>query len=160
MIPGAIQFNGDTMQSSKLGFINRTGGAMVKGGVYALDIVRGNVNSTSVRTALYNAVTLAAGNIGGILVVAETTTPDGEEGQGVVFGPADVRLDGTTDVAAGDRLKAVSGTTNLAKASAAVGSVDVGVAIALEARTADSVGLQKVIFDGFAFNKVINAAVS
>jgi len=161
MIPGAIQFNGDTLQASKVGFINRTGAALVKGGVYALDLTKGATESTTARAGAYNLVAVATAHLAaGILVVAEAATPDDEEGQGVIFGPAKVLVEGTTDVAAGDRLKAVNAQNYLQKASAAVGSIDVGVGVARDAQAANSAVLTDVFFDGITFNKVINAAVS
>lgn len=160
MLPGVIQFNNDNFQAVKIGFINKTGGALVKGGVYALDVNQADAYSTTAQKSLFALKAVAAGNINGVLVVAEKATPSGEVGEGVVFGPCDALVEGTTDVAAGDRLKATAAQNYLAKASAAVGSVDVGVGMACGAQAANSSVLTKVLFDGIAFNKVINAAVS
>lgn len=153
-----MQLLADSFEVQRLTVVNKTGAALVKGGIYALDITK--VSATTLAQQLSYITGAVTANMGGILVVSETTTANGDECQVVVSGPVKALVDGTTDVAIGDRLKAVTATTALVKASAAVGSVDVGVGIALAARATDSAGLLDILFDGECFNKVINGAVS
>jgi hypothetical protein len=158
MLLQGVQFAGDSFPTGKITIVNKTGGALVKGGVYALD-VSGSV-ATTVREKLSFVVAVSAANIDGFLVVATKALADGETGEGVIQGPVDALVDGdTTDVAAGDRLKAVAASTSLIKASEAVGSTDIAVGKALEAN-AGVAALKSIYFMGFNFNLVTNAAVS
>jgi hypothetical protein len=158
VIQNGVQFNGDSFPSDKISIVNKTGGALVKGGIYALDLTK--TVATDTRGQLSYVVAVAAGNIGGILVVAEKALADGESGLGVVYGPTKVLVKAdVTNIAAGDRLKAVAASTKAQKASAAAGSLDIGVAKALEPATTDG-ALITVFFCGLNLNVALNGATT
>lgn len=158
MLTNGVQFAGDSFPATKITITNKTGGALVVGGVYALDIT-GSI-ATTVREKLTFVVAVSAGNLKGILVVATKALAEGDTGEAVVFGPVDALVDGgTTDVAAGDRLKAVAASNALIKAGEAAGSVDTAVAKALEANTG-AAALKSIFFMGFNMNTDINAATT
>jgi hypothetical protein len=159
-----IQFGGDSFEVEKVFVKNVSGTDTVAGGVYALDLGAADSDTSGaadpIRAAQQNLVGVLTANLGGILVVTPKIIKAGEIGEAVISGPVKVLVDGTTDVAKINRLKASNASTSLSKASAAVGSVDIGVGVALEAQAADSAVLIWVLFDGISFNKVINGAVS
>lgn len=155
-----IQFAGDSLEAGKIAVVNKTGGALTVGGVYALDLFRADADTTDVRTALKNLVAVSASNIDGILVIATKALADNEEGEAVVIGPVKALVDGdTTDVVVGDRLKATAASVNLTKASEAAGSVDVAVGKALEGNTATA-ALKTIYFMGLNLNVSTNAATT
>lgn len=86
MFGQAVQFNGDSLESSKLSFLNQTGQQLVPGQVYALDLTSTNPNTVSTRTRLSNLVGVLAANLQGILIVAEQPTPAGQFGLGTIMG--------------------------------------------------------------------------
>jgi len=94
MIAGLTQFNGDSFDATKISFINKTGAQLVKGAVYALDLARTDPTSISPRSSLGNLVGVAAGNLQGILVVAEQATNPNDFGLGTVFGPVNALVNG------------------------------------------------------------------
>lgn len=111
MIGSLIQFSGDQFDGTKIGVVNRTGANFTKGGVYALDLSRTDPTSISVRTALANAIGVVAGNLLGILGVAESATLPGEAGNLCVFGPCNVLVNGGQASAVNEvQTVAISGT--------------------------------------------------
>jgi hypothetical protein len=112
---------------------NRTGGATVVGGVYAIDVSRVQAESTDAASAMSNATPVAAANIDGILVIADQIVADNEIGRFIVNGPALALVDGgTTDVLVGDKLIAAAASTSLVKSGA---TTDVVHAIAIDGNT-------------------------
>lgn len=81
----------------------------------------------------------------GVFVVAMEDVASGARGRFAIQGVVDAATDGTSDVAVGKALQADGAANNLNLAVTA-GSKIVG--FALEARTDNSVGLIKVMFDG------------
>lgn len=130
---------------SRLG-TNKTGAAMVIGGVYALDVARTDASSTDADKAVGNVVAAATANLRGILVVALEAVPIGGTANFLVKGRTKVLVDGTTDVAALDRLIPQNGSPNLVKQGAT--SLVNPCGLALEAQTTDAGTLTDVLFDG------------
>jgi hypothetical protein len=159
-----IQFLGNVFETQRIMVKNVKGSVTVAGGVYALDIRAGDADTSGatdpVRAAQGNIVAVATLDLPGILVITPKAIADGDVGEAIISGPVKARVEGTTAVAKGDRLKANNAQNYLTKASAAAGSVDVGVAIALEAQAVAAVVVIYVIFDGICFNKVINGATT
>lgn len=113
MLASLIQFSGDQFDGSKIGILNKTGAQLVKGGVYALDLSRIDPTSISVRTALANAIGVVAGNIAGILGVAETATNPGESGNLCVFGLTNLLVNGGQASAVNEvQVITINGTTS------------------------------------------------
>lgn len=162
MLHNAIQFLGDSVAVEKITVKNVTATDTVAGGVYALDITAIDAETSGasdpVRAGLGHLVAVATANLGGILVVTPKVIKAGELGEAIISGPVKVKVNGTTDIAKGDRLKASNASAVLTKASAAAGSTDIGIGLALQAFATDGDGTIWAIFDGVAFNKVINAA--
>ncbi len=82
----------------------------------------------------------------GVFAVALEDIASGANGEFALTGLVDASVDGTADVAVGNALEVDGSAMNLNVGTTA-GSKVVGYAI--EARTADSVGLIKVMFDGY-----------
>jgi hypothetical protein len=150
-----MQYNGDIFETQRVSVLNKTGAALVVGGVYALDLSQ-SVAATS-GDSLTFLVAVSANNINGVLVVAETAMAAGDSGLVVLSGRVKVRTNGTTALT--DRLKATAAQNYLAAASSGVGSVDIGVGKPL-AVNAGGPNLVDTLFDGVSFNKVVNGAVS
>ncbi|HWP40861.1 MAG TPA: hypothetical protein VNL70_08040 [Tepidisphaeraceae bacterium] len=164
MLHNGIQFFGDSFEAEKITVRNVMATATVANGVYALDVTASGGDTSGaadpVRAAAGNIVAVSTANLGTILVITPKPIRPGEVGEAIVRGPAKVLVNGTTDIAKGDRLKASNGSAVLTKASSAAGSTDIGVACAREAFTTDGDGTIKVFFDGICFNKVINGATT
>lgn len=126
MFGQAIQFNGDSFESSKMSFINQTGATLVPGQVYALDVPRANSASVNERSGISNLVAVATSNMGGILIVAEQATPAGQAGLGTVMGYTNVYVSGAGSPL--QNLKAVNGQSYLTAVSSAIGNTDLIVA--------------------------------
>ena len=99
----------------------------------------------------YKTQTQAAGNASvddaqfGIFAVALESVASGAKGLFALSGIVDAATDGTADVAVGNGVEADGAANNLNVATTPGRKV---LGYALEARTADSVGLVKVMFDG------------
>jgi hypothetical protein len=144
-MPGIEFPNGDTFQAYKITATNRTGAALSKGGVYALDLTQSATETTDAKKALGNVVKVAAGNIDGILVIATEDLADDETGLFVVEGPCLALVDGgTIDVAAGDKLIPTAASINLTKSDAIT---DIVAGKALEANTG-AAALKMIYFHG------------
>ena len=82
----------------------------------------------------------------GVFAVALEVIASGADGRFAVSGIVDAATDGTTDVAVGNALEAGAAAMNLNLGTTAGAKV---VGYAIEARATDSVGLIKVMFDGY-----------
>jgi hypothetical protein len=131
-----------------------SGGTVTLGGVYAIDttVVSGGLFTTvrAIATTDYVATNAAVANL--LVVALETTTVNGAKARFRLRGYVNALIETTTnDVAVGDPLT-INGTNNyLIKAVDPTGTTIVwqGVcAIALEARTTNAAGLQRVFFEG------------
>lgn len=126
---------------------NRTGGALVIGGVYALDHTQSDADSTDAETGAGNVVAVDSGHINCDLVIATDTLADNASGSFIAASPhTQVMVEGTTDVAKGDVLIPVAGQYYLKTQSVTV--LTAGCGQAHEARTTNSAGLQYAAFDG------------
>lgn len=131
--------------------INRTGSALTAGGVYALDITRTDAtNSTDADSSLKNVVACATANLRGILVVALGATAAAAAGRFVVKGLCSVLIDGTTDVAVGDKLVPQNASNAVIKQAAT--SLVNNCGFTLTAQTTDAATLTaNVWFDGYTY---------
>lgn len=120
---------------------NGTGGALTAGKVYM-------VSYSGDPTLTPQVIAVATATPARDVVVATDATATATWGWFVMVGPCQALLDGTTDVAVSDYLKVTNGLSNFVKDSATFSTAS--AAIACEARTADTVGLQKVILLGGA----------
>jgi hypothetical protein len=120
---------------------NRTGATSVQGGSGALDVAQTQGESTSIGLALTNVTPVTTAIIAaGVIGVWESAgVVDNAKGRFIIGEGVQcvLNVDGTTDVAKGDALKAVNAGDHFVKAT--VGT-DRYHAIALEARTANSEG--------------------
>lgn len=143
-----VQFpDGDNFATRKITVSNRTGGTLVLGQPYALDISAVQAETTSVKKGLGNITPPATANLASIMVVALAgqLLADNETGLVASEGEVSALVDGTTDVAIGDSL-------TVANAGAAFVKASTGNQIharALEARTTNSAGLMKVMLLGW-----------
>lgn len=126
---------------------NRTGSALVVGGVYAIDVTGSATESVSAETNLGNVVACATANLRGILCVALSALADDATGKVRIQGPVSALVDGTTDVAEGDGLIPQNASPNLIKAAGLVNACG----LALDAQTTNAGTLTKIYFDGFTF---------
>lgn len=137
-----------------------THGAVVEGGVYAIDTTAvSNGRFYKTRAIAATDYTNANGAVGAIVVVSLAATASGANGPFRRCGYCKVLVDGTTDVAVGDLLSLTGTATNLVKSADPTGTTVINngvIGIALEARTANSVGLQLVLFNsdrlGYAYS--------
>lgn len=125
--------------------VNRSGSTLTQYGVYTLDMVQGQAESTTAALGDTNLVAVATANMCQPMVVAQTAAADNAslqvaEGEGVI---CTVLVESTTDIAKGDPLKTVNGQAYLVKAT--VGT-DHWNAVAREARTDNDTGLISVLF--------------
>lgn len=129
---------------------------VTKGGIYAIDTTAVNTSlafSTvrAITTADYVATNAAVGSIW-VVALETTAATAGLKARFRLRGYVDALVDGTTDVAVGDLLTGVVAVPgNLAKAGDPTGTTIVWqnvCAIACEARSANTVGLQRVFFSG------------
>lgn len=127
--------------------VNRTGAALVVGGMYSLDITGGDATSIDADSNLSNVVATATANLEGFLVVALQPTADKAVGKFLIRGVDQLLVDGTTDVAEGDRLIPQNASVNVIKATALV----MPCALALEAQTANAGTLARCYFDGYTW---------
>lgn len=136
----------------EIGGINRTGGAMVKGGVYALDITRTDAtNSIDTDSSITSVVACATANLRGILVVALDAYAAAAPGRFLVRGLGKVMVDGTTDVLVGDRLIPQNASSSLIKMAA--NSLVNPCALALAGQTNDGALLTDgIYFDGMTWD--------
>src|SRR3954447_23040467 len=93
MFTNGGQFGGDSFPANKITVINKTGGTMVVGGVYALDITR--ASATDPRQMTYYAVATSAANLPGILLVHDKDIAAGDAGVVVIQGPMTAIVDGS-----------------------------------------------------------------
>jgi hypothetical protein len=126
--------------------LNKTGGALTVGGVYALDVSRINGASVDQDTALSDVVATAAGNLRGFLVVALAATANNTVGRFLLKGFDKVLLDGTTAIAAGDRLIPAAASINLIQQPAT--SLFVPCGFAVNAQGSAGAVLTAAYFDG------------
>lgn len=126
--------------------VNKTGGALTVGGVYSVDVTRGNGASTDADSGLSNIVAVAAGNLRGFLVVALKATAIGAVDRFLLKGYEKVLLDGTTAIAAGDRLIAAAASINLIQQPAT--SLFVACGFAVNAQGSAGAVLTACYFDG------------
>jgi len=123
-----------------------THAAISKGNVVA---VAPSVNSAN---EFYLTQAPASGNASiddnefGVFAVALEDIASGADGRFALTGMVEASVDGTTDVAVGNALEADASAMNL-NLGTTEGAKVVGWAI--EARATDSVGLVKVMFDGY-----------
>lgn len=137
----------DSFETQYLTVNNRTGGALVVGGVYALDQAQAEAESTTVQTAFHNLIAVATASLKNvILVVAQEAAADNAQAVVIVSGFASVRVESTTDVTKGDPLKGVNTQNYLVKAASTGDRI---VAYAGTTVTADSAAVQNVLFDGW-----------
>ncbi len=153
MLHNGIQFLGDSFATENIAVKNVTATSAVAGGIYALDIPAADSDTNGaanvVRAELGNLVAVTSANLHGVLAIPSKKILPGETGSAVIAGFVSVKVNGTTDIAKGDRLKASAGSAVLTKAT----TNDVGVGLALEAFTTNADGSIKALFDGVSFNK-------
>lgn len=142
----AIDFPSGQPFTAQLGlFHNRTGGTLVVGGVYAVDMA-GTVSESNPFNVLRNLVTPHADNIDGKVVIAQRALADKEKAADFIMaGPATALVNGSgTSIAKGDKLIVTAGSNKLTKSGA---TTDNCVAWALAASSADN-DLIPVLFFG------------
>lgn len=126
---------------------NRTGGALLAGGIYAIDLVQSATESTSAELGAGNAVAVATANLNCPMVIALDTYSDDATGMFVLASPyVDALVEGTTDISIGDVLIPINGQAYLKTQSAVV--LTTGCAQAHAAFTTNGTGTIKVAFDG------------
>ncbi len=138
---------------------NRTGAALVVGGVYAVDVTGSATESTTADTNMGNIVACASANLRGFMVVATAATADDADGEFILQGVCQVLVDGgSIDIAEGDALIAQNASPNLI-AQGTSGSPGTGdsqipaCAISLGTQTSSTATLTTVYFDGMALFK-------
>ena len=147
------------LPTKKIIGVNRTGGTLTVGGVYAVDVTGGATESTDADSNLTSIVEPATGNVRGFLVVADQATLDDQPGTFTMVGRVPVLVETTTtDCAEGDSLIPVNGQIYLiVQTKGATGGIAdtyvVGCAIALAASTTNAATLTDVFFDGYALFK-------
>jgi len=137
------------LPTKKLLVTNRTGGALVVGGYYAVDVTGGATESTSADTNLTNLVAAATANLRGIGVIATEAAADDADTVVTLTGRVSALVDGTTDVVEGDRLIAQNASPNLIKQA----GLFPGVGFALEAQATNAGTLTDIFFDGWGLWK-------
>lgn len=143
-----VQFpGGDNFATRRATVANRTGGTLVLGQVYCLDISAVQAETTTVKLGLGNITPPATANLASpaVVAVAGQLLADNETGLVAIEGEVSALVDGTTDVAIGDPLTILNAGTAFTKA----GTGALIHARALEARTTNSAGLQKVMLLGW-----------
>jgi hypothetical protein len=137
----------NNFQGQGVPVINPGASALTQYGVYAFDLASATsgVDTPDERVSNIIAVSTAAMAAGGLLCVAQSAIPAGGQGNVIVFGHTNAKVDGTTDVLVHDPLKAVNATAHLVKATAAT---DRFHAITLEGYTTAGAATKEVIFDG------------
>lgn len=147
---GAIE----TKYGDGKGFVkvyNNTGGAITEGKVYALGITVVSSKITPVpitpatETTTSNYIIVYNPALNGDVSLADATW-----GWFQFYGECEANVDGTGDVAAGDQLEVITDGTAFISAGIASGAVFESncAAIALDARTTNSVGLATVFLLG------------
>lgn len=167
MFQNGVQFQGDSFPGTKISVRNKTGAALVKGGIYALDLTKVSGGTVSHGDQLGNLVIVVAANKAGILVVAEKALADGDQGLATIQGPVSVMVDGNVAaIAAGDPLVLVvpAGTNPayLKKGAQAIGNADLILARSLDANTTafGATNQATVFFSGLGVGYINNPAVS
>ena len=115
MFVNGVQFSGDSFPANKVTVLNKTGGTMVAGGVYALDFAwqRDRPAADDVLRRRDGR-----GQPSGILIVPEKDIAARDTGIVVIQGPTVAIVDGSgVAVAAGDPLKAAAASNKLVKAT-------------------------------------------
>lgn len=143
--PGA----GALMDERKIPAVNRTGGATVVGGVYALDVAQSDGASTSIELGASNVIAVATARFKSPLVVALQVLADDQEGTFMLQSPdVPILIEGTTDVAAGESLVPVNAQTYLKNQS--TNTLAGAIAFAWAAQTSATPTLTRCYFNGLA----------
>ena len=166
-MPKSVMRIGDWVEDYELMVVNRTGGALVVGTIYKLDVAGtdGDVNTYATYIAdttpdpkaspLANIIAVGANTAdeSGIFVVALATTANDEVGRVKLAGLVKVLAtagDGSSDaITAGEVIQAVASAGTASKYATGLGAVG----LALESGdTAAATKLIWCIFDGRAYN--------